>query len=484
LSKGHGTPYLRFCAGVPFPCTLEGPLKLTFIGAGGARTPLVIQSLLDHQDRVPLTQVCMMDIDAERLDLIRMVCKPRIAAGHASFEITWTTDARQAIAGADYVVLTFRVGQMASRVIDEQVPLRYGVLGQETTGPGGFAMALRTIPALFEYVELIREFAPNAWLFTFANPSGMLTEAVTRAAGFERCVGICDDPPAMVRGAALALGVTPQDLFPEYFGLNHLGWLRALYLRGVDQIPALLGALRSSGARIPGLPFDIEFVHALGLIPSEYLFFYYYPRQSVENLLRAGQSRAQQILPFNEELYANLKRIRDENADPSAAETAYRDYLRKRHETYMTLETGEKPAEAFPAEAIEQIASSAEGYSGVAMDLIEGLSGAKGTVLLLNVPNRGAVPGMAEDDVVEVTCVVRNGVVRPIALGSVPDHALGLMKSVKAYERLTIEAAVERSYTQALKALALHPLVPSSEAAKAILDDYVREHGSYFPALR
>jgi 6-phospho-beta-glucosidase len=458
-------------------------LKITFIGAGGARTPLVIQSLLDRQSRVSLTQVCMMDTDAERLELMQMVCKPRLASGEAAFDVIWTTDARRAIEGADFVVLTFRVGQMASRVIDEQVPLRYGVLGQETTGPGGFAMALRTIPVLLDYIELIRELSPKAWLFNFANPSGLLTEAVTRLAGFERCVGICDDPPAMVRGAAAALGVAPQDLFPEYFGLNHLGWLRALYLRGVDQLPAMLEALRASGARIPGLPFEPEFIHSLGLIPSEYLFFYYYPRQSVENLLQAGQSRAQQILPFNDELYASLRRIRDEDADPSQVEEIYRRYLRQRHETYMTLETGEKAAEALPGAGLEQIASSAEGYSGVALDLIEALGNPRGAVLLLNVPNRGAVPGMAEDDVVEVTCFVRNGVVRPFALGAIPDHALGLMKSVKAYERITIQAAAERSHLLALKALALHPLVPSFEVARSILEDYTREHGDYFPVL-
>jgi 6-phospho-beta-glucosidase len=426
----------------------------------------------------------MMDTDAERLELMQMVCKPRLASGEAAFDVIWTTDARRAIEGADFVVLTFRVGQMASRVIDEQVPLRYGVLGQETTGPGGFAMALRTVPVLLDYIELIRELSPQAWLFNFANPSGLLTEAVTRLAGFERCVGICDDPPAMVRGAAAALGVAPQDLFPEYFGLNHLGWLRALYLRGVDQLPPMLEALRASGARIPGLPFEPEFIHSLGLIPSEYLFFYYYPRRSVENLLRAGQSRAQQILPFNDELYASLRRIRDEDADPSQVEEVYRRYLRQRHETYMTLETGERAADALPSQALEAIASSAEGYSGVALDFIEALSSPRGAVLLLNVPNRGAVPGMAEDDVVEVTCFVCNGVVRPFALGAIPDHALGLMKSVKAYERLTIQAAVERSYAVALKALSIHPLVPSFETAKAILHDYVAQHGASFPPLK
>jgi 6-phospho-beta-glucosidase len=232
------------------------------------------------------------------------------------------------------------------------------------------------------------------------------------------------------------------------------------------------------------LPFEIEFTEMLGLVPSEYLFFYYYAHQSVENLLRAGQSRAQQILPFNQELYASLRRIREEDADPAQAEAVYSHYLQRRHETYMTLETGDRAAEPIVAEAMGQIAASAEGYSGVALDLIQGLTSEKGTVLILNVPNRGAIPGMAEDDVVEVTCLVRNGVIRPFAEGSIPDHALGLMKSVKAYERLVIQAAVERSYALAIKALTLHPLVPSFETARAILDDYLAQHGDYFPALR
>jgi 6-phospho-beta-glucosidase len=462
----------------------EFSLKLTFIGAGGARTPLVIQSILDRQKDIPIAELCMMDIDAERLDLMRMVSKPRLAAGQAGFYVTWTTDPRQAIEGSDFIVMTFRVGQMRSRVIDEQVPLKYGVLGQETTGPGGCAMALRTIPVLLDYVKLIRELAPNAWLLNFANPSGMLTEAVTRIAGFERAVGICDDPSSMVRVAAAFSLREANQVFPEYFGLNHLGWLRAVYIDGQDRLPQMLEAVRKSGGRIPGIPFDLDFIDTLGIIPSEYLFFYYYPRQSVENLLRAGQSRAQQILPFNEELYASLKRIRDEDAGPGQVEAVYSRYLNQRAETYMTLETGDKASRFAPAEAVSQIATAAEGYSGVALDLIKALtSDDVASLSILNVPNQGAIPGMADDDVVEITSVARNGVVRPIAMGPLPDHALALMKTVKAYERLVIEAAVERSYALAVKALTLHPLVPSFETAKAILDDYIQQHGDYFPAL-
>lgn len=463
----------------------EAALKLTFIGAGGARTPLVIQSILDSQHRLPLEQLCLMDIDSERLELMRLASKPRLAKG-AAFEVEWTTDPRRAVEGADFIVTTFRAGLMESRLIDEQVPLKHGVLGQETTGPGGFAMALRTIPVMLNYVRMIRELAPGAWLLNFTNPAGMVVEAVTRAAGFERAVGICDNPSSMVRAAAEFLGVQPQQLFPEYFGLNHLGWLRALYLRGEDQVPRILRALRQSGARLPGLPFDIGLLEALGAIPNEYLYFYYYPTRAVENLLRAGRSRAQQILPLNQELYASLRRIRDEEADPASVEAAYARYLDQRHSTYMTIETGAQAHTNGGAQSGgERIASAAEGYTGVTLGLIEALSGSGGAPpIILNVPNRGALPGMADDDVVEVTCVARDGAVRPLAMGPLPDHALGLMKSVKAYERLTIQAAVEGSYALAVKALALHPLVPSYETAKAMVDDYIAQHRDYFPALR
>ena len=460
-------------------------MKLTFIGAGGVRTPLVIQSILNTQDRLPLTHLCLTDTDAERLDLMRVASKPRLIATAPSFEISWTTDARKAIEGADFVVMTFRAGLMQSRVVDEQVPLKYGVLGQETTGPGGFAMALRTIPTLLDYVKLIRELAPDAWLLNFTNPAGMVTEAVTRVAGFERAVGICDNPSSMVRTAAEALGVPARRLFPEYYGLNHLGWLRSIYLDGADQKPKLLQALKANGGHVLGLPFDLGFVEALDAFPNEYLYFFYYPRQSVENLLRAGQSRAQQILPFNEALYEGLRRIRDEAEDPAAVDVVYARYLRQRHSTYMTLETGTAAHGASDTTSDrEEITSAAEGYSAVALGVIEALTGDRSATPILNVPNRGALPGMADDDVVEVTCYVGDGVIRPIAMGALPDHALGLMKSIKAYERLTIQAAVEGSYALALKALALHPLVPSFESAKLILDDYIAQHGDYFPTLR
>lgn len=461
-------------------------MKLTFIGAGGVRTPLVIQSILNFQERLPLDTVCMMDIDPERLELIKLACKPRLAKG-AKFNIEWTTDARKAIEGADYIVTTFREGSLESRVIDEQVPLKYGVLGQETTGPGGFAMALRTVPVILKYVELIKELAPNAWLLNFTNPAGILTEAITRVGGFEHAVGICDNPGAMMRAAAAFLKVQPEQLFPEYYGLNHLGWMRSIYLNGKDLVPEMLHAMKRSGQVVEHLPFNTDELVNLGTIPNEYVYFFYYPRKSVENLLKSGQSRALQILPFNQELYAGLRRIRDEEDGPEKIQEIYLRYLEQRGSTYMSLETGKDVQAAAQPEkkqdAQQAMDESAEGYSAVALNVIEGLTSQQ-KIMILNVPNRGAIPGMAEDDVVETTCLVGNGVVRPFAMGSIPDADLGLMKSVKAYERLTIQAAVEDSYATALEALTLHPLVPGYEIAKQILDDYLAQHGDYFPKLK
>lgn len=459
-------------------------VKLTFIGAGGVRTPLVIESVLAFQSIVPLDELCLMDIDPERLELMRMVSEIRLKDVKPEFTIDWTTDARQAIEGSDYIVMTFRQGGIASRVIDEQVPLKYGVLGQETTGPGGFAMALRTIPVILDYIEMIRELAPEAWLINFTNPAGIITEAATRVAGFKHVVGICDNPSAMQRGIAARLNVPPDRLFIEYYGLNHLGWISGVYLEGKNLVPELIQGV-IDGETLPGLPFHPGLVEALGTIPNEYLLFYYYPRKSVENLLKAGQSRAQQIQPFNVELYHTLMQIREEGSDPELTLAAYTKYLDQRHGTYMTIETGEAHSTHAPPSEDDQLGESAEGYSGVALRLIHALQNdTAATTLILNVPNRGALQGMADDDVVEVTSYVRNGVIRPFAFGKLPDHALGLMKRVKSYERLTIQAAVEESYPIAVKALALHPLVPSYETAKSILDDYIVQHGEHFPRLQ
>lgn len=461
-------------------------MKLTFIGAGGVRTPLVIESVLGFQSRIPFTELCLMDIDEERLGLIRMVSEARLRTANPNFNIQWTTDAEQAIRGSDFIVMTFRQGGIASRVIDEGVPLKYEVLGQETTGPGGFAMAMRTIPVVLDYVQMIRDLAPNAWLINFSNPAGIITEAVANIAGFERVVGICDNPSSMERSIAAHLRVPQDQLFFEYYGLNHLGWMSGVYSKGMNYVPKLIEEIVAKGPLWHWLPFDPGLIDSLGVIPNEYLLFYYYPRQSVQNYIKAGQSRAQQIQPFNQEFYERLREIESSGSDPDLAMQAFTDYLEKRHGSYMTIETGEGHEGYEEPSAMDEseLDTAAEGYSGVALRLIEALTQPeKSAKIILNIPNHGAIPEMADDDVVEVTCYVQNGTIRPFAMGELPDHASGLMKQIKAYERFTIQAASEGSYKLALKALAIHPLIPSFEVAEAILNDYIQAHGKHFPSL-
>ncbi len=457
-------------------------MKLAILGAAGVRTPLVLNSIIALRERIGLTELALMDIDGARLGLMRSLCESLLGGADPGFTITWTQDARAATHAADFVITTFRVGGMESRVIDEQVPLSYGVLGQETTGPGGFAMAMRTIPVVLDYVKIVREEAPGAWFLNFTNPAGIVTEAIINAGGYERAVGICDNPAAMWRGAAQVLGVAPRELLVEYFGLNHLGWVRAVYQDGKDRLPEILDYIAAHDDKpLPMLPFEPGFVRMLGMIPNEYNYFYTNTDQAVGNLKRAGQSRAQQIMPFNVELFETLDHLQHEKDPAGPMKTAYLDYLARRHETYMSIETGHKPGES--QDGKDPLDASAEGYSGVALGVIGALRSPTGSLSILNVPNRGAIEGMADDDVVEVTCYLGQGMIRPLAVGAIPGHALGLIKQVKVYERLTVQAAVEGSYDLALKALSLHPLVPSLSAARSILDDYRQQHGAYFPAL-
>ncbi len=460
-------------------------MKIAILGAGGVRTPLIVESMIRRQDKIGLSELALMDIDGDRLEIIGELTAPLEQSG-AKFKITRTTQAREALAGADYVITTFRVGGIESRVIDERVPLELGILGQETTGPGGFAMGLRSVPVLLDYIRLMGEVCPQAWLINFANPAGMMTEAIANIAGWGRSVGICDAPSSMLRVVAAVLSaisgskVRPEDVSFDYFGLNHLGWVRSVVYNGVDYLPQLIQMIRSAG-EIPGLPFETDFIASLGMIPNEYLYYFYYNHQAVQNILRSEESRGEMIAAMNVRLFKELRQALDRGDQPGMAEK-YQAYLNQRGATYMAAETGKQ--HEFNA-ILPDLASAleGEGYAGVALDVIEGLSGEYPRRMILNVPNRGAIHGMQSGDVVEIPVEVSRGSIQPLAIGEIPEYCLGLMKMVKAYEKLTVEAAVEKSYAKALMALTIHPLVLDRAAARAILDGYLGKHGAYFPRL-
>jgi 6-phospho-beta-glucosidase len=450
-------------------------MKIAILGAAGVRTPLMLQAIANHQEALGITELSLMDIDAAHLELIATVTAPLESSGRFHFKIQRTTDARTALQAADYVITTFRVGDMSARVVDERVPLAYGILGQETTGPGGFAMAMRTIPVLLDYIQIMREVCPQAWLINFANPAGLLAETIIRAAGWTRAVGICDSPTQIQRAAAGLLGLPVSETYMDYFGLNHLGWMRGLRCGQQDLLPAMLAEIRKTGS-VPMLPFSAGLVGSLGMIPNEYLYYYYNTRGAVENILKAGQTRGEQLVALNECLFTDLAAARD----PSASQACYQAYLAERHGSYMARETGH-------GHSAQELALSGvqadEGYAGVALGLIEALHGGTPRVMILNVPNQGAMRAMSDTDVVEIPTYVGKGSLQPLAVGDAPDHCLALMKQVKVYERLTIEAASKHSRAAALHALTVHPLLADASLAEKILAGYQAQHASLFPEL-
>jgi 6-phospho-beta-glucosidase len=445
------------------------------------RTPLILQAILARQERLGLHELWLMDIDGDRLELIGALTAPLEQSPRMKFKIHRTTDPISALKGADFVITTFRVGGIESRIIDERVALNHHLLGQETTGAGGFAMGIRTIPVLLDYVGLMVDLCPEAWLINFANPSGMLTEAVIRTTDWVRVVGICDAPTSMHLVISGLLGARPQDVYIDYFGLNHLGWIKRIIYRNRDQLPDLLETMKLSKS-LPSLPFDYELVVSLGMIPNEYLYYYYYASQAVNNILRAGTSRGEQIAELNLNLIKDL-RNRYILRDYTGMQAEYQTYLNSRDDTYMLAETGKPHNLSSPDPKIMETLSD-EGYAGVAMNLIEGLIGKEPSMHILNIPNHGAIMGMEDKDVVEIPALVSHDHIQPMVVGEIPTHCMGLIKQIKHFEQLTIEAAVDKSYQKALLALSFHPLVRDYTTAQSLLIEYLSMHAGYFPVLQ
>ncbi len=452
-------------------------MKIAILGTGGMRMPLLYCALMDRAEALGLTDLALLDVDGERLGLMLDVARARHGTESPSVRLQPTTDLDQALDGASYVITTFRVGDMRGRVIDERVPLAHGLIGQETTGAGGFAMAMRTVPVLRQTIERMRRMCPEAWLVNFANPSGLLTQSA-RAAGWERSVGICDGPTTMQHLAAHLLDARPSEVFLDYFGLNHLGWVRRVLHRGEDFLPRFLSMITAAGG-FPGLPFEPDLLSALGMIPNEYLVYYYYARQTVERLRSSPQTRGEFLLELNTELLRDLARLRALGQSDEMVQR-YEAYLRRRSETYMRRDAESESTASLPISP----ESDDGGYAAVALDLIETLQAGGHRIMILNVPNQGSVDGMGAEDVVEIPVLVSGNGLHPLAVGEIPAHALGLMQRVKAYEHLTIEAAVEGSRAKALLALTLHPLVADAGVARLVLDDFSRQHAATFPQLQ
>ncbi|MER5211712.1 6-phospho-beta-glucosidase [Streptomyces sp. NPDC002838] len=458
-------------------------MKLTILGGGGFRVPLVYRALLGDRGQGRVTTVTLYDLDASRLTAIRKVLADQ-AAGHADPPaVTVTTDLDEAVTGADFVFSAIRVGGLAGRAADERIALEEGVLGQETVGAGGISYGLRTVPVALEIARRIAALAPDAWVINFTNPAGLVTEAMTAHLG-DRVIGICDSPVGLGRRVAGALGVNPARTRLDYVGLNHLGWLCGLYADGRDLLPSLLADEAALTSFEEGKLFGADLLRTLGALPNEYLHYYYFHRESVGSARAAEQTRGAFLHSQQQRFYDSLSTHSTSTDPPSAAvgvppapRAAWNAWDATRLEREVTYMAENRDAVGMGERDSCDLESG--GYEQVALSLMRAIALDERTALILNVRGRGRIPVLDDDAVIEVPCHVDANGAHPIAGAPLPDHARGLVCSVKEVERAVIRAAATRDRAHAVKALTIHPLIDSYAVARRLLDAYQR----HFPEL-
>ncbi|CQR60611.1 6-phospho-beta-glucosidase [Streptomyces leeuwenhoekii] len=438
-------------------------MRLTILGGGGFRVPLVYGALLADRGEGRVTRVVLHDLDAGRLAAVTRVLAEQAAGVADAPRVTATTDLDEAVRGADFVFSAIRVGGLEGRAHDERVALAEGVLGQETVGAGGIAYGLRTVPVAVDIARRVARLAPDAWVINFTNPAGLVTEAMSRHLG-DRVIGICDSPVGLGRRIARVLGVDPDEAWIDYVGLNHLGWVRGLRVAGRDELPRLLADAKLLGSFEEGRLFGPEWLRELGAIPNEYLHYYYFNRETVAAYRRAERTRGAFLRDQQAGFYKAV-------LDPGvSALAAWQRTRAEREATYMSENreaagAGEREAEDLSG-----------GYERVALALMRAIARNERATLILNVRNRGTLPVLDSEAVIEVPCLVGADGAHPVAAGPLPDHATGLVCAVKAVEREVLAAAESGSRATAVKAFALHPLVDSVAVARRLVDGYTAVH--------
>ena len=415
-------------------------VKVSVVGGGSTYTPELVEGLASRADRLPVDELVLLDPDPLRLEVVGAL------AGRMLDRLGWggrlvLTDRREeALEGADFVIVQLRIGGQAARLSDETIPGRFGAIGQETTGAGGFAKALRTVPVVLELAEeSARRGAPGAWFVDFTNPTGLVTQALLD--GGHRAVGLCNVAISLQRRLAARFEVEPDRVSLDHVGLNHLTWERAVTVDGVDRMDAIL----EDPSSYPGADeFPAELVRALRAIPSPYLHYYYFPTEVLEHQ-RTHRSRAEEVM----EIEAGLLEL-------------YRDPPLDEKPKLLDERGG-----AFDSEA--------------AAALVASLHAGTGDVQVVNVRNGGAIPGLPDDDVVEVPARVDREGAHPLVTSPLAPEMLGIVQHAKAYERLTIDAALSGDRTTARTALLANPLVGDYGVAAPLLDALLDANRAFLP---
>ncbi len=426
-------------------------MKVTVIGGGSTYTPELVNGFLERAEQFPVSELWLMDIDEKRLDVVGGFARRMVRAHGNPFEVILSTDRHAAIEGASYVITQLRVGKMEARREDEYLGRRHGLIGQETTGVGGMAKALRTIPVILEIADEIRNSAPNALLVNFTNPAGLITQALFDHAPDVQAVGVCNVPITTKMGILdllrekRGMKIESDQARLLTLGLNHLSWHRGFLVDGEDIWPEVMDAylewLRSSEEP----EWDVRTIEVLNMIPNYYLQYYYYTDKKLREQEKWPPSRAEVVMEVEKELLAKY-------ADPSLTEPP--PELMKRGGAY---------------------------YSTMATQLLNSHYNNLREIHVVNVRHGGAVPGWPEDWVLEMPCRVGRDGIDPLPAEPLPEAEFGLLAHVKAYELLTVEAAVHGDRDAAYQALLAHPLGPSADKVQEVLDDMLETHKEHLP---
>ncbi|MFV0381347.1 MAG: 6-phospho-beta-glucosidase [Breznakia sp.] len=418
---------------------MKKDLKIVIVGAASSYTPELIEGLSNHRDTLPVQEIVLLDINLERLKIMEGFVNRYIKHLKYNVKISRTNSRKEAFTGADFISTQIRVGGNKARILDEKIPLKYGVIGQETTGVGGMFNAFRTIPVMLEIARDIENYCPNAWIINYSNPTGLVTEALEKLTNV-KIAGLCAGGMRPRWWASEALGVSEEQVYYDYIGLNHMNFS---YNFTVDGRPITSSEFSAIAKKCTVVSQDL--IKSLQLIPSQYTQYYFHTKQRVEDLKSQTKTRGESILELEKQIFR-------EYADES---------------------TVDKP--------ITLSKRGGGGYSAVAIGIMDAIHNDVGKWMVVNVANNGMIDYLDDDAVIETACYVSKAGIKPLALQSYPTAVKGLITAVKNYESLAVEAALKGDREVALYALLAHPLVRDYDVAKPLLDEMLEAHKEYLP---
>jgi len=432
-------------------------VKIVTIGGGSSYTPELIEGILKRYHIMPVKELWLVDIEEgqEKLNIITDLAKRMVKKANVDMKIFATTNRKEAMKDADFITTQFRVGQNDARYLDESIPAKHGVIGQETNGAGGLFKALRTIPIILDIIKDAKEVAPNAWIINFTNPAGMVTEAVLEHGNWNRFIGVCNVPHGMQKMVADLLGEPMEDVRIDFAGLNHMVFGLDIYLRGVSVkdkvLNELMGSQSFSMKNITDIPWSVDFIKGCKVLPCFYHRYYFQKEEMLEHLLedyKKGQTRAQVVMQVEKSLF----------------------------EKYKDIHLDEKPEEL-------QLRGGAY-YSDAACNLMAGLYNDDKTIQVVNTKNNGAISSLPDNVVVEVSCVITKEGPRPLSMGALPPIAQGIVSQIKAFEQQGILAAISGKYEDALVAMVMNPLVASEKIGQALLNEMLLANKKHLPQFK